>query len=98
MLCCPARLPESFSKRLPGGTRRSESSAAASSIHNLRIALRWIVDGSLLDRLPSNTFLASASRKLAIIRMITSGVINVKRSYLHLFRFGDAEEPKTVFE
>ena len=40
MLCCPSRSPESFSRRLPGGTRRSSSDSAASTTASFLWAIR----------------------------------------------------------
>lgn len=63
---CPALSPFRASRRLPGGTRRSETAAAACIIVSFRSATRCIWS-NFLDRLRSKTACVSASAKLRII-------------------------------
>ena len=66
MLCCPARSPRSRSSRLPGGTRRSSSPTAASSIRSFRRATLCTSGPNRLIRCRSKSRSASRSRKLLI--------------------------------
>jgi plasmid stability protein len=50
MLCCPLRSRTGFSRRLPGGIRRSPKRSAASRISSFRSAARCVDASNLLDR------------------------------------------------
>jgi len=80
MLYCPARSPTSFSRRLPGGTRRSPSDCAASKSNNFRSALRWRGRANLLPGSRRKRRSVSVSRKPRIMPAIVTGrANNVKR-------------------
>src|SRR5258708_1465208 len=80
MLYCPALSPESFSRRLPGGTRRASNRSAASSIASLRQATRCTEASSLRDLRRSQTASVPESRTdRSTLSMITHSVINAQR-------------------
>src|SRR5579875_950712 len=80
MLYWPARSPASFSSRCPGGTRRSASTSAASSMASLRQAARCSGGSSLRERLRCQTASVSLSPNDRSTRlMITQSVISAPR-------------------
>ena len=80
MECWPSLFPESFSRRLPGGTRRSFTSSALFNSTSFLKAFRCRFDGSAFDLPRSQTLAVSFSRKPFIIDpMITRNVNHVNR-------------------
>ncbi len=67
ILYCPTLSPESASRRLPGGLRRSSKLAEAYSWGNLRNALSCMSGGSFLERIPCHIFSVSLLAKETII-------------------------------
>lgn len=80
MLYCPCLSPLSFSRRFPGGTRKSSRTFATLRISSLRPALRWTSGGSFRENWRLKTFSVSRSAKLLItLRIITQYDNNINR-------------------
>ncbi|MGB7160952.1 MAG: hypothetical protein WBD40_23020 [Tepidisphaeraceae bacterium] len=67
MLYCPARSPESFSRRFAGGTRRSATNSAASSMSSFRNAAFWTATENRREPCRAKICSAWTSAKLRII-------------------------------